>query len=104
MSLPKGKTETKNVTETEGRAIQGLAHLWIHPIFRSQTGHCYCCQETGTWSGFSLRGLPATDQCKCECLEPNISLSTKTLVGELEEGMEKQRGIFNTIGRTMLAC
>ena len=32
MLLHKGETETKNGTETEGKAIQRLPHLGIDPI------------------------------------------------------------------------
>ena len=32
---------------------------------------------------------PATDQCRCGCLEPTIRLSSGNLVGELEEGLEQ---------------
>jgi hypothetical protein len=35
---------------------------------------------------------PAADQCKCGCLEPNIRLSSGTVVGELEEGLEELSG------------
>jgi hypothetical protein len=36
---------------------------------------------------------PATDQCRSECLEPPIRLSSGIQVGELAEGLEGQRGI-----------
>jgi hypothetical protein len=32
-----GDTETKLGAETEGKAIQGLLHLGIHPIYSYQT-------------------------------------------------------------------
>jgi hypothetical protein len=32
-----GDTETKFVAETEGKAIQWLSHLGIHPIYSYQT-------------------------------------------------------------------
>ena len=32
-----GDTETKCGAETEGKAIQRLPHLWIHPIYNHQT-------------------------------------------------------------------
>jgi hypothetical protein len=35
--LLKGNTGTKNGAETEGKAIQRLLHLGIHPICRHQT-------------------------------------------------------------------
>ena len=36
---------------------------------------------------------PATDQCRCGCLEPTIRMNSGNLVGELAEGLEEQRGI-----------
>jgi hypothetical protein len=35
--LKGGNTETKCKAETEGKAIQRLLHLGIHPIYRHQT-------------------------------------------------------------------
>ena len=35
--LVRGNTERKYGAETEGKAIQRLPHLWIHPIYRHQT-------------------------------------------------------------------
>jgi hypothetical protein len=35
--LKGGNTETKYGAETEGKAIQELPHLGIHPIYRHQT-------------------------------------------------------------------
>jgi hypothetical protein len=32
-----GDTETECGAETEGKAIQRLPHLWIHPIYTQQT-------------------------------------------------------------------
>jgi len=37
MFLCKGRTGTKNVTEAEGRANQGLPNLGIHHVCRHQT-------------------------------------------------------------------
>jgi hypothetical protein len=45
MFLSKGKTVTKNETETEGKSIQRLHHLGIYPICRYQPPHYYLCQE-----------------------------------------------------------
>ena len=36
--LTGGNTETKYGAETEGKAIQCLSHLGIHPIYNHQTG------------------------------------------------------------------
>jgi hypothetical protein len=46
-----GVTETKIGAETEGKAIQGLLHLGIHPIYSYQTQtllqHAKKCLLTG---------------------------------------------------------
>jgi hypothetical protein len=39
-----GVTETKFRAETEGRSIQGLSHLGIHPIYNHHTQH-YCIYQ-----------------------------------------------------------
>jgi hypothetical protein len=36
---------------------------------------------------------PATDQCRCRCLEPTIRLNSGNLVRQLAEGLEERRGI-----------
>ena len=44
--LTGGNMETKCAAETEGKAIQRLPHLGIHPIYSHQTLYCYCeCRE-----------------------------------------------------------
>ena len=44
--LKGGNTEIKCGAETEGKAIQRLSHLEIHPIYSYQTQRHYCeCQE-----------------------------------------------------------
>jgi hypothetical protein len=45
--LSGGNTETKCGTETEGKAIQRLSHLGIHPIYGHVTKprHYYGCQK-----------------------------------------------------------
>jgi hypothetical protein len=44
--LSKGNTGTKSGAETEGKVIQRLPHLGIHPTCRHQTQrHYYGCQE-----------------------------------------------------------
>ena len=48
-------------------------------------------QETSVAVPWEVR--PATAQCRYRCLEPNIRLSSGTLVGELAKGMVEQREI-----------
>jgi hypothetical protein len=62
--LSKGNTGTKNGEETEGKAIQRLPHLGIHPIHRHQTlttiADAKKCLQTGAWYGYPLRGFAST--------------------------------------------
>jgi hypothetical protein len=43
-----GVTETEFRAETEGRTIQRLPHLEIHPINNHQTQHYCICQQDFT--------------------------------------------------------
>jgi hypothetical protein len=103
MFLSKGRTRTKNGTETEGRANWGTAPpedtsclqtpnptllLWLKVPFG---------EEPSVAVPVEVR--QATDQCRGGCLEPTIRLNSRNLVGKLAEGLEEQRGI----GRTTLA-
>lgn len=47
MFLSKGRKRTKKMEQRlkEGKAMQGLPHLGIHPVCRHQTLHCCCGQE-----------------------------------------------------------
>jgi hypothetical protein len=57
--LSKGSTGTKSGIETEGKAIQRLPHLGIHPICSHQTQtllYAKKCLLTGAWYGCPLRG------------------------------------------------
>ena len=36
---------------------------------------------------------PATDQCRCGCLEPTIRLNSGNLIRELAEGLKELKGI-----------
>jgi hypothetical protein len=47
-----GVTESKFRAETEGRTIQKLPHLGIHPIYSHQTRH-YCISQ----QDFAVRSL-----------------------------------------------
>jgi hypothetical protein len=40
-----GNTETKCGVKTEGKTIQRMLNLGIHPIYSYQTRHYYGCQE-----------------------------------------------------------
>jgi hypothetical protein len=38
-------TEKKCGSETEGKAIQRLPHMGIHPMYNHQTRHYFGCQQ-----------------------------------------------------------
>jgi hypothetical protein len=74
--LSKGNTGAKNGGETEGKAIQRLPHLGIHPICRLQTQtvllmpRSICWQEPGIAPPWEA--LPEHDKYRCRCLQQTI--------------------------------
>jgi len=81
---------------TEGKTMQRLSYLGIHPICRHQAQilllmlRSTCFQEPGM--AVSWETLPEPDQYKCGWLQPIIGLSTVTPMEELGEGMNKLKG------------
>jgi hypothetical protein len=55
-----GDTETKWGAGTEGKAIQRLPHLGIHPIYSYQTQTLCGCQEVPAEYSCLLRGCAET--------------------------------------------
>jgi hypothetical protein len=47
--LTGGNTETTCIVETEGKAIQRLPHLGIHPIYSHQTQTLLCMSRSACW-------------------------------------------------------
>jgi hypothetical protein len=68
-----GVTDTKCGTETEGKAIQRLPHLGIHPIYSHQTKPKF---------GHSSENL-VPGKYKGGCSQTTIGLSTGSLMEEL---------------------
>ena len=99
MFLSKGRTGTKNGTETEGRAIQGLPHLGIHNVCRHQTRHC-CCGQEGladrnlVW-WFLGRSCQQLTNADVDAWSHQTEL--RNLLGELSEGVEEQRVIATSL-------
>jgi hypothetical protein len=97
MFLSKGKTETKNGTETGGKAIQRLPHLGIHPICRHQTptllliSGSICQQEPGMAIPWEV--LQAPDQYRCRCPQTTIKWSLGAPMEELRGGLKDLKGI-----------
>ena len=83
-----GNTETKCGAETEGKAIQRLPHLGIHPIYSCQTG--------------TLLWMPGSRRL-CQSLTNTEAFAHRTEVGslmeELEKGMKELRGFTALWGK-----
>lgn len=93
MFLSKRRIGTENGAETEGSVNQGS----VPP------GDTSCVQTPNPTLLLWSRGREpsvadpgkvwtATDQCRCRCLEPTFRLNSRKLVGEVAEGLEKQKG------------
>jgi hypothetical protein len=86
--LFKGNTGTKIGAETEGKAIQRLSHLGIHPICRHQTQSLLLIPRSACWQELFperlCQGLKNTDT-----LQPTIRQSMGTPMRELGEGLKK---------------
>jgi hypothetical protein len=70
MLLSKGNTGTKTGAETEGKAIQRLPHLRIHPTCRHQTQTVLLMPRSTCWQepdiAVSWEVLPDPDQNRCD--------------------------------------
>jgi hypothetical protein len=96
--LSKGNTGTKSGAETEGKTIQRLPHLGIHPTSRYEIQTLLlmprgaCWQEPNTAVSWEL--LPDPDQYRWGGLQPTIGLSTGTPMEELGKGLMELKGPF----------
>jgi hypothetical protein len=99
--FPGGNMETKWGAETEGKAIQRLPYLGIHPIYNSQAQTLLCLSGSACWQepdiAVSWDALPEPDKYRGGYLQPTIGLSTGSLMEELEKGLKKLRG-FAALG------
>jgi hypothetical protein len=99
--LSKGKTE-KTGTETEGKTIQRLSHLGIHPICRHQTQTLLLMPRSTCWQkpgiAVPLEALPESGQNGCRCPQPTIRLNIGTPNGRVRR-TERAEGDCNPIGR-----
>ena len=72
--LTRSNMEIKCRTETEGKTIQRLSHLGIHPIYCHQTPtllDAKKCLLKGAWYGGLLRGLARAWQIQRQMLAAN---------------------------------
>jgi hypothetical protein len=99
MFLSKGRNGTKNGEQTEGRVIchQGTATQWYPSCLQIPYQFLHCCfgQEPGM---AALSGVqPATEKCRCGCLEPTVRLNSGNPWGSWrmdwrsEGGLQPQR-------------
>jgi hypothetical protein len=74
--LSKGNTGTKSGAETEGKAIQRMPHLGLHPICSHQTQTLLGMPRSACWQdpdiAVSLEAVPEPDKYRCRCLQPTI--------------------------------
>jgi hypothetical protein len=98
--LSKGNEGTKSGAETEGKAIQRLPLLGIHPADIHPTvdtkpkhllmPRSSCWQELGM--AVSWEALPEPDQYRCGYLHPTIRMSVETPVEKLGAGHKEMKG------------
>jgi hypothetical protein len=89
-------TETKCGAETEGKAIQRLSHLGIHPIYSYQTQTLLWMPTSACWQkpdiAVSGEALPVPDKYRGGCSQPFIGLSTGSPMEEIEKGPKELKG------------
>ena len=91
-----GVTETKFGAETEGRTIQRLPHLGIHPIYNHQTQILLHMPERFCWQdpdiAVSCEAMPVPGKYRSGCSQSSIGLSTGSPMKELEKVPKKLKG------------
>jgi hypothetical protein len=86
--LSKENTGTKSGMETEGKAIQRLPYLGIHPTCRHQTQTLLLMPRSAD-TAVSWEALPDPNQYRCGCLQSTKGLSTVTTMEELGKGLKE---------------
>jgi hypothetical protein len=91
--LTKGNSGTKTGTESEGKAIQSLPNIGIHPICRHQSQTLLWMLGNAWWEEFvtaaSQEALLESDKYRCGCSQVNTGLSAGTPVEELRQGLSR---------------
>ena len=88
-----GDTEKKCGAETEGKAIQRLPHLGIHPIYCYQTQTLLwmprsACKQDPDMAVYQ-EALPVPDIFRGGCSQPSFGWSTWSSMEELEKGLKE---------------
>jgi hypothetical protein len=85
--------KTKCGAETEGKPIQRLPHLGIHPIYSHQTQTLLWMPRSECWQepdiAISWEALPVPDKYRSRCSQPKIGLSIGSPMEELEKGLKE---------------
>jgi hypothetical protein len=91
--LKGGNTVMKCGVDIEGKAIQRLPHLAIHPIYSHQTQTLLWMPGSGCWQdpdiAVSWEALPEPDKHRGRCSQPTIGLSSGSPMEELEKGLKE---------------
>jgi hypothetical protein len=100
--------DTKCEAETEGKAIQRLPHLGIHPIYGHQTWRLLWVLGSACWwepnMAISWEALPEPGKFIGRCSRPTIGLSAGSPMEYLEKGLKELRGfaapwVANSVNR-----
>jgi hypothetical protein len=82
--------------ETEGKAIQRLSHLGIHPVYSYQTQTLLWMLTSVCWKdpdmAVSWEALPEPYKYRGGCLMPTVGLSMGSLIEELEKELKELKG------------
>jgi len=98
--LTGGNMETKFVAETEGKAIQRLTNLEIHPIYSHQTQKLLWMPRGACWQEpdivVSWEALAGPDKCLGGCCQPTTGLRIGSPMEELEKRLKELKGFAIT--------
>ena len=96
-----GVTETKFRAETEGKTIQRLPHLGMHPIYSHQTQtllympEILCWQDPDIALSLSCEAMLVPGKHRSGCSQSSIGWNTGPLMKELEKAPKELKGSAN---------
>ena len=94
----------KVTAEMEGKTIQRLPHLGLHPINKTQTLLHMCSKIllTGLWYSFLLWGYASAWQTQKWMLTVSHWMEHRALNGLARESTQGAKGVYNIIGGTTM--
>ena len=101
-----GATDTKLGAEMEGKTIQRLLYLGIHPINSHQTQTIlhmparFSLQNPDV--ALSCEAMPVPGKYRSGCSQSSIGWSTGSPMKELGESTQGAKGVCNPIGGTTI--